>query len=494
MASSMCPKYKNYKHMKRLLSVFTLMFIVFACTKDFEELNIDDKRATEVPAGFLFSMAQKALADQYASTSRDQNNWKLFAQYWTQTTYIDESNYDVVVRDVGSNMFDTYYRAVLANLNEASRLTELEEALDEEAMRVKQNKLHVIALLEVYTWQQLVDIFGDVPYTEALDIENITPVYDDAFTIYEDLLARASHAVEGLEEDYDAFSSHDLMMDGNVSLWKQFGHTLIVRMAINLVEVDEQMARAYIEASFDSGFDYGVHCAFAYPGAGNANPLYLALVQSGRRDFLPANTIVDLMNLREDPRRPKYFEINGETYRGGIYGASNPYFQFSHISDRLHQPDYASVMLDYTGMAFYLAEAAERGFDVGKSASEWYELGIRSSMDYWGVGQEKVEAYLQRPTVAYDNHGGAWKQRIGEQLWLAMYVRGLEGWTTYRRLGHPELNLPPSPAESADSAVPRRHTYPISEQTLNAENYQQASEKIGGDWLSTPLFWDIHAK
>ncbi len=481
--------------MKHPVYAFLLMILMFfACTKDFESFNVDEKSATEVPAAFLFSMAQKALADQYSSTSRDQNNWKLFAQYWTQTTYIDESNYDVVVRDVGSNMFTTYYQEVLANLHEAKRLTEMEEALDEDAMMVKNNKLKTIELLEVYTWQQLVDIFGDVPYSESLDINNIIPVYDDAFAIYTDLLTRASTAVEGLNEDYDGFGTHDLMLQGHTGLWKKFGHTLIIRMAINLVEVDEQMARSYIEQSFDYGFDYGSRCEFAYPGAGNANPLYLALVQSGRRDFLPANTIVDLMNLREDPRRLKYFEINGDTYRGGIYGASNPYFQFSHISDRLHQSDYASVMLDYTEMAFYLAEAAERGFDVGLPAARWYELGITSSMEYWGVKQEKIDAYLLRPDVAYENHNGRWRQRIGEQLWLAMYVRGLEGWTAYRRLGHPEMNPPPSPAESADGAVPRRHTYPISEQTLNAANYQQASQKIGGDRLSTPLFWDMQPK
>ena len=52
------------------------------------------------------------------------------------------------------------------------------------------------------------------------------------------------------------------------------------------------------------------------------------------------------------------------------------------------------------------------------------------------------------------------------------------------------MNIPPAPDESADGNVPRRHTYAINEQTLNADNYNDAAAAIGGDKLSTPLFWD----
>jgi len=52
------------------------------------------------------------------------------------------------------------------------------------------------------------------------------------------------------------------------------------------------------------------------------------------------------------------------------------------------------------------------------------------------------------------------------------------------------MNIPPAPAESADGAVPRRHTYAINEQTLNAASYAAAASAIGGDKLSTKLFWD----
>ncbi|MBS4055957.1 MAG: SusD/RagB family nutrient-binding outer membrane lipoprotein [Bacteroidales bacterium] len=466
------------------------MSITISCTKNFDDFNTDKKRAVEVPGQFLFANAQKALADQYSNTNVNRNNWKLFAQYWTETTYTDEANYDVVNRNIGNTLYRYYYRDILLDLKEARRLVNLEVTEGDAAAATKQNKLYLIDLVEVYAYNQMVDIFGDIPYTEALDIENISPVYDDAFAIYQDLLARAKAAADGLDANNESFGGDDLMMGGDVAMWKKFANTLIVKMGITLSTVDAAMAKSYVEGAYANAFGPGERCEFAYPGAANSNPLFQDLIQSGRHDFVPANTIVDLMNGLTDPRLPKYFEINGDTYRGGVYGESSAFSQYSHVCDRVQAENYAAVMLDYTDLAFYLAEAAERGFSVGGSAATWYENGVNSSMEYWEVDAADAAAYLAQANVAYATAPGDWKQKIGTQAWLAFYVRGLEGWTSYRRLGYPVMNIPPSPAESANGAVPRRHTYAINEQTLNKENFTAAAAKIGGDELSTNLFWD----
>ena len=102
--------------MKRIyLVLIVLIGISVSCTKNFEEMNTSKTRATSVPSGFLFANAQKALADQVASTNVNLNNYKLFAQYWTEVTYVDEANYDMVTRNVASLTFRTYYRDVLAD-------------------------------------------------------------------------------------------------------------------------------------------------------------------------------------------------------------------------------------------------------------------------------------------------------------------------------------------------------------------------------------------
>ncbi len=477
--------------MKKITFILIILIgFLGSCTKNFEDFNTDKKRAVEVPGQFLFANAQKALADVNSSTSVNINNWKLFAQYWTETTYTDESNYDVVNRNIGNTLFRIYYRDILSDLKEARRLIELESPDGDAAVAAKANKLLIIDLVEAYAYHQMVDIFGDIPYTEALDIDNISPVYDDGMTIYKDLLTRVKAAADGLNAGAESFGGDDLMMGGDVAMWKKFANTLIVKMAINLSDADAATAKSYIEGAYAGGFGPGEACEFAYASGANSNPLYQDLIQSGRSDFVPANTIVDMMNAKEDPRREFYFDINGDTYRGGIYGESNAFAQFSHINPRIEAENYPYVMMDYTELAFYLAEAAARGMSVGGDAATWYENGVRASMAYWQVADADADAYLARADVAYATAPGDWKQKIGTQAYIAFYVRGLEGWTSYRRLDAPALNLPPAPAESADGAVPRRHTYAINEQTLNADNFNAAASKIGGDKLSTRLFWD----
>jgi hypothetical protein len=126
---------------------------------------------------------------------------------------------------------------------------------------------------------------------------------------------------------------------------------------------------------------------------------------------------------------------------------------------------------------------------VGGSAEEHYNNGITASFEYWGVGDEAA-AYLAKPEVAYATAAGDWKQKIGTQAWLAYYVRGMIAWNSWRRLDYPLLNLPPAP-ETDDGQVPKRYTFPIDEQTLNAGSRADAVAAMGNnDVMSLRLFWD----
>jgi len=70
-----------------------------------------------------------------------------------------------------------------------------------------------------------------------------------------------------------------------------------------------------------------------------------------------------------------------------------------------------------------------------------------------------------------------------------LYNRGFESWTSYRRLDFPVLT---APVDAAVNQVPTRYTYPAREETLNSANNAAASSAIGGNTLTTKLFWDVH--
>jgi hypothetical protein len=481
--------------MKRIyLVLIVLIGISLSCTKNFEDFNTDQKHPADVTGNTLLTNAEKALTDVVASTNVNHNIWKLISQYWTETTYTDEANYDIVNRTIADITYRDYYRDVLLDLSKANSYIKGEVYVTDTTNLgiIQRNRLAIIDILMVYCYQDLVNIFGNVPYSEALDIENLSPAYDDAFIIYQDLFARLEADLSRLNvnPDLGSFESADLYYSGDVYMWIKFANTLKVRMGIMIADFDPALSQAKVESAYAGGFAYGENCQLNYPGATNSNPLYVDLVASGRHDFVPANTIVDTMNYLQDPRRASYFTKYGDIYKGGRYGYSSPYGANSHIASAIQQPDYPMVMLDYTELAFYLAEAAERGYNVGGTAESYYINGITSSFEHWGLA-DSASAYLAKPEIAYTTAPGTWKQKIGLQAWLAFYIRGLEGYNSWRRLDYPVFNLPPSP-NSDDGQVPKRFTYPVNEQTLNAANYYQAAQAIGGDLMSTKIFWDIN--
>ncbi len=216
----------------------------------------------------------------------------------------------------------------------------------------------------------------------------------------------------------------------------------------------------------------------------NTNGIYQELVLTGRHDYVAANTLIDKMNSLNDPRLASYFTMVGDTaYIGGTYGASSPYGSYSHVAGQVLVPDLPGYILTYDQQMFYLAEAAARGWNAGVTAESAYNTAISASFDLWNAGD--ASAYIASADVAYDQAN--WKELIGTQSWIAFYTRGVEGWTQWRRLDSPAFNMPPNPKSDA---VPTRMIYPIYEATLNKANYQAAASAIGGDNLTTKLFWD----
>lgn len=487
------------KIMKTKYFILWLLVALFAsCTDKFEEFNTDVKNPATVSGESLFSNAELSLVDQISSTNVNNNIWKLFAQYWTETTYTDEANYDIVNRTIPDFVFRAYYRGFLKDFKQASDLITNTKPTSAVGEIEKTNKLAIIELLIVYSYQNLVDIFGNVPYTEALDITNIHPVYDDAATIYQNLITRLDASLAKLNASEGSFGSADLIYGGDVALWKKFGNTLKLKLGITLADANASLAKTTVEAALAGGVIASIEesALLYYLPAIHTNPIYTDVVQSGRDDFIPANTVIDLMNTLTDPRRPMYFtQIDTSStateklaYVGGIYGESNQFSQYSHIADPIIAPDFPGILFTYDEVLFYRAEASERGFAAGGTASDLYSNAITASILFWGGSAAEAVAYLAQPNVAYVTATGTWKQKIGTQSYIAFYTRGLEGYTQWRRLDYPILNLPPSISEYSE--IPKRFTYPVNEQTLNAVSYEAASAAIGGDDMLTKIFWD----
>jgi len=535
--------------MKKILLIIVVLVSAFTgCTDQFEDFNTDKKNPAIVPGESLFSNAQKELADYTSNTNVNINIFKLMAQYWTETTYIDEANYDLVTRNISTSIYFRMYLRVLTDLKEAAKLIDADAKMD---AKEKQNKLQIIEVLHVYCYSHLADVFGAIPYSESLDVANVYPKYESGASIYTSLFTRLDAAISKIDKSADSFGSLDLYYGGDTEAWVKFANMLKVRMAITIADADDAKAKAAIEAAYANAFSSNSDdCKISYlTSSPNYNQLYADLIASGRKDFVPANTIVDAMAEINDPRLNAYFRdkmevqfpkegnvsqsdtilisqpirlfyndntsayknpdsivLKGDAtkkvygiivpqsdtilaptyYLGGEYGFPNSYSQCSHISATVEAPDFPGIMATYTEQCFYLAEAAERGYSVGKTAAEWYEEGIKASFDAWSVSG--ASAYLAKPEVAYATATGTWRQKIGIQSWIANYTRGYEAYNNWRRLDFPVLNLPEQATTYSD--IPVRFTFPVNEQTLNAEQYKAGALLVGGDVIGTKIFWD----
>jgi len=471
--------------MKKYIIILLFISGLSSCISNFDGWNEDEKNPSSVPASTLFSNAERNLVRTMKMQNVNVNVFNFFAQYWTATTYPDEANYDLGVRDVPGGFWNRMYRDVLNDLKDSKRI--LEDSKSGTAaplLPALNNRIAITSILEVYSYHVLVDVFGDIPYTEALNIDNPTPVYDDDAQVYASLFTKLDEAINMLTVGEESFGGADFIYEGDVANWKKFANSLKLRMALR-VKDGTKISEAVASGVFTSNDD---NAAFTFTASDPyANPLWENLVSSGRHDLVVADTFVDIITPLNDPRASVYMGNNLSPYFGGPYGENNAYGGFTHLGKIFHQPDFEGVILDYAEVEFLLAEAAARNLGSVSNAETHYNNAITASINYWNSSADAA-SYIAQATVAYDSAN--WEKSIGIQKWIALYSRGFEGWSSFRVFGYPQLTAPATAVADVNGEVPSRYVYPADESQRNGDNYSAASTAIGGDDLTTKVFWN----
>lgn len=480
---------------KIFLFVLPLSLLLGACTKNISSYNAITKSPETVPPGPLFTYAEKNLCDALADCSAYNNIFRHIVEHWSQATNEDVAQYNFNLYEVCDNWWEHLYVNVLSNLHASDSILS-QDVVDLPA--VVKNERSIIDILEVYTYNTLVNSYGNVPYSQALNYNNLTPAFDDAKTIQADLLKRLTADLTNLDPTNLSFTAtQDLFYGGVVNSWIALANSLKIQIAMTLADVDNATAQSVMEASNSAAFQSpATDAVWKYLAAPNNNPQYAALVTSGRTDYLACSTLMDSLIGMSDPRLPVFFGKNNDSvYAGSTIGLQvSSTGAYSKPGAIFYQANCPFVFMDDMAMEFYRAEAVERGYNIPGTAEQHYDSAIALSIKYWGGTNAQAQTYLARPDVAYTTAGGGawtWRQKIGFQKWIALYGRGMDGYTELRRLDFPVM-VPPV---GAISGFPYRMTYPattVSEQVLNPANYAAAASAIGGDKVSTKLYWDIY--
>ncbi|MGA1373193.1 MAG: SusD/RagB family nutrient-binding outer membrane lipoprotein [Flavobacteriales bacterium] len=469
------------------------------CRKDFEEINTDPNQPTDVSPGFLLTAAQKSIMDETYDAFWGSRGHMQLAQFWASNQYSNESRYQFR-NETANGTWRDLYAGPLADLQQIIDLN-TERPDDMAGYGANANQIAVAKILQAWVYQHLTDNFGAIPMSEALQgAENTTPAYDSQDAVYTQLLALVNDALSTMDVGA-AGPQGDQIYGGSMAHWQKFGNSLKLRIAMRMADVNAGVAQTAAEQALAGGaiVANADNALFSYlGGAPNNNPINEDA--KTRNDFAASNVMVDYLAAHEDPRMAAFYApaASSGAFVGEVYGLSEanaaltPDADVSQRSETVLAADLPGIYFDAAQTHFLAAEAAERGWATPLSAAGHYEEAIRLSMAYWGVDAAAADAYLARADVAYATAPGSWKERIGAQKWIALYMQGAEAWAEYRRLDFGILQLPVDGVLNG-SGIPARLQYPLDEQTLNAAEYAGGVSANGGaDDLDTKMWWDVN--
>jgi hypothetical protein len=418
--------------------------------------------------------------------------------------------------------------------NKLNRLYVLNNALTDADV----NKKSIVRILRAYTYHQLTDVAGDIPYFDALKGESglLSPKYDTQQAIYLDMLKELKESAEALNPANPSFTTGDLFYKGDVTKWKKFAYTLMLRLAMRLSEVSPATAQTWVQTAVAGGImtsDADIAKITYTNTTGNINPKTQNLtngdyatpggdnVEGGKY----AATFIDRLKATNDPRLPVISIVWQST--GGVYAANNtPAVQRGMVSaslasrpadfDTYSEPsqlvlNFAApiVIMGPAEANLLLAEAALRGWTTGTTAAAAYNAGVRSGMTQWalwptvGVSSgvitgAQIDAYLLANPYVATATTEAQIEQINTQKWLSMFGDDYEVYANWRRTGYPRLKKVNYVGNVTGGFMFRRFALPISERLVNQANYLEALSRQGfsentDDNLLTKVWWDKKA-
>lgn len=473
--------------------------VSFACTDDFEEKNVSPNNPTTVSAQFLLTTAiERGVDRMWGSNIRYErlniDNAMCWMQYLGRNIYGNEGDDYTIQPSVYNNSWKSFYNDALMN---AERMRIISSP---EGDKPHTNYEGIALVLRSWVFSMITDCWGAVPYSQALKGTGSEPIYSPAYdsqeAIYAGLLADLKLANEKLVVGGPVVNAGaDILYGGDVLKWKKFANSLRLRLANRQAAKKPVESRAIMQEIIGNPAVFPIFTG----NADNARLIHSAtrpsnnewhetMVQGARTDWNVGKTLVDKLVSLSDPRLAVYAQpVSGTTYAGIPNGlpdaiATTYLNTTSKIGTAFLAAAAPSVVMTYAEVQFILAEAAIDGDITTGTATGYFNAGVAASFGQFNVAL---------PAGYLASLGTVNKTLIMEQKWIALYGQGIESWTEYRRTGLPVF--PPKDTRAIfvnDGVMPTRLPYPTTEQSLNAEAYNNGKTLNGGaDDAKTKLWW-----
>ena len=353
-----------------------------------------------------------------------------YAQYFGTSNYLDYSQFNMSPTRSSS----TYTQLNTRVLNNIKTIRDLAKADEDWGTYL------AATVLRAFTYQVLVDCYGEVPYTQAQNLDYLTPEYDEGTVIYDGILAEIDEALDKVSGTEQVATS--LLFPGaNASSWIKFANALKLRILTResgVKDVNGLIGALIDEDNFPSS---NVELANCWKNeAGQANPFYMedafASYGASQQNIVLNIALLGTMADYEDSRLEAYFSPNSDgVYTGSVSGtnfSTTASYKASYWCRPNAHYDDPVVLISTSDVNFYIAEYYAKNNDA-EMAQLYYRKAIEASFDNAGVSgaDAAIEAYPL---------GSNWKQAIGIQKWVDLSgYNSFEGWCELRRLGYPAM-------------------------------------------------------
>jgi hypothetical protein len=506
---------KKYNHPLSFGSLLLAACLVCSsCDKGFEEMNTNPDASPTVTPGYMFTKAQYDGASDLLVL--------LMGTMQYTTSYNDVAGFGS--KYVTSQNTQAYGLFTTAYPKEINEIGEVIRAVQDDPTKV--NLLSAARVWRVYCFSRLTDMYGDIPYSEAGlgYVSSIyKPKYDAQESIYADMLKELDEAGSSFDASQPNFGNADLLYSGDVTKWKKFTYSLMLRLAMRMTKVSAANAEQWAKKAITAGVirDDADVADINYLNTGqviNQNPLSYNLLNS---DYIRADGVsnteggkyqesfINFLKSNNDPRLPVlsivYVNKTADTTVAIQKGmpatfSAKPadFVTYSEPNPKtILKLDAPLAILTNVETSFLLAEAALKGWYATETASDLYSNGIRAAMRQWalfGAGgvipNAKIEKYVSDHALNTAGTDDEQMEQIYTQFWVGVFPNAVEVFSTYRRTGYPAL-IPNNYAGNATGGqIFRRMIYPNTEQNLNAQNYNDVLSRQGKDDFMTRMWWD----
>ena len=501
-------KTRNKLSVSFLIVVFGILFT--ACSDEFFDVNENPNDPAISTPSLTLPSAQEYFSSLNATTMTYMGN--MFVYNWSKpsnwSANADYFRYNIT-NSFNATIFETSYIDILKNLTYIDNYEDPTGAVDYSAYKV------ISAILKGFQYHLLVDIYGDIPYSEANQRgENPTPAYDDAETIYKDVIAKLTEAANlagNLPVNAENPGDSDIIFGGDMVKWAQFANTVKLRMLVRMSNTNQY---GYINEEIakinNNGQGFITEDVVSNPGYSNdlearQSPFFgyffkINGSQEDRNDYTVASDYtIDYLTNTNDPRLEYLYNPsqNNDDFKGSYQAVDLPGVGYTNNdlskvgAGLLKSAEQDQVIMSLAEALFIQAEAVQNpDINLAGDAQALYEEAITYHFEYLGVEDAAAEAatyYSQN----IDNVGWVAStnkiEAIITQKWIALNgIASIESWIDLTRTGFPEGLPIPVDAQSLGRTRPVRLLYPQSELGRNSNNVpaQQAT-----DAFNSAPFW-----